>query len=315
MDYRAKILELVKQAPIQPTSLSKIINKDSLMASAMLSEMSSKGLLKISSLKVGSSPLYYSPEHPEHLLNYLTNLNDKDRQAVELLKDKKILRDSNLNPLQKVCMRNIKDFAMALDVNLGEKQEIFWKWYLVSDEEAEDIIKNLVSSVKEKPSEEKKQEKEVEEKPVFKDEVKDKPLPDKNIKEKPVPLPKVEETEQIKPVIPQKTAPPVFVDMGDLFLKKVKAFFDNNNITIHEVNTIRKKTEFDLVIEIPTPLGNLFYFCKAKNNKRISNSDLSNAFVQGQLKKLPVVFLSPGILTKPAKIFMKDLKGLTVTKL
>ena len=50
MDYRERILELVKASPVQPTSLSKIINKDSLMASAMLSEMSSKGLLKISNL-------------------------------------------------------------------------------------------------------------------------------------------------------------------------------------------------------------------------------------------------------------------------
>ena len=97
-------------------------------------------------------------------------------------------------------------------------------------------------------------------------------------------------------------------------MQKVRAFLEANNIMIHEVNTV-KKSEFDLVIEIPTAVGGLFYFCKAKNNKRISNADLSNAYVQGQLKKLPVVFLSPGELTKPARNFMKDLKGLTVTRL
>ncbi len=329
MDYRERILELVKQSPVQPTSLGKIINKDSLMASAMLSEMSSKGLLKISNLKVGSSPLYYSSEHPEHLLGYIVNLNEKDRRTAELLKEKKVLQDSSLSPLQKVCMRNIKDFALPLEVTLGEDKAVFWKWFLTSDEEAGDIIKKLLESIS-RPEPKKEVEALKEETRVQpakpktkpkKSRVKPKP---KKIEPEPEEEPEPEKETEKEPVIEykkpepmpaQRTIGPVFVDLGDPFLKKVKSFFDNNNIIIHEVNTIKKKTEFNLVIEIPTPVGNLFYFCKAKNNKRISNSDLSNAFVQGQLKKLPVVFLSPGVLTKPAVIFMKDLKGLTVTKL
>ncbi|MBD3361332.1 hypothetical protein GF358_00915 [Candidatus Woesearchaeota archaeon] len=353
MDYRERILELVRASPLQPTNLGKILGKDSLMASAMLSEMSSKGLLKISHLKVGSSPLYYSPEHPEHLLNYLQSLNEKDRKTVELLKDKKILRDSELTPLQRACARNIKDFASPLEVSNDGSKELFWKWYLTPDAEAEELIKEVLDKapikVVEKPKveesgpEKQEPEKEVEEKSVPESKREEtssengesKPEPKKMEKERPKTKlkkseikPDKEEQEPDKQEASsselrgaeqqketRKNIGPVFVDLGDPFLKKVKCFFDNNNITIHEVNTIKKKAEFNLVIEIPTPLGSLFYFCKAKNNKRISNSDLSNAFVQGQLKKLPVVFLSPGVLTKPAKIFMKDLKGLTVTKL
>lgn len=361
MDYREHILELAKASPLQPTNLGKLLGKDSLMASAMLSEMSSKGLLKISSMKVGSSPLYYSPEHPEHLLNYLQSLNEKDRQAVEFLKEKKIVRESELSPLQKVCMRNIKDFAMPLEVSSGEVKEVFWKWFLLSDGEAGELIKTIldIEPITQEVKEELKLEQiqevnpEVEEKPEthqesikeeIKEELRDIPVEPRVEPEKPKAKlkktkvkPKPVQTEQektneekeeeldkeintvpgkeIQKSEPQKTIGPVFVDMGDPFLKKIKSFFDNNQIVIHEVNTIKKKTEFDLVIEIPTPLGNLCYFCKAKNNKRISNSDLSTAFVQGQLKKIPVIFLSPGILTKPAEIFMKDLKGLTVTRL
>ncbi|MBN1645065.1 hypothetical protein JW851_03430 [Candidatus Woesearchaeota archaeon] len=326
MDYRERILELVKNSPVQPTGLGKILNKDSLMTSAMLSEMSSKGLLKISNLKIGSSPLYYSPEHPEHLLNYLQSLNEKDRKTAELLREKQVLQDSSLSPLQKVCMKNIRDFALPLEVTMGDSKEIFWKWFLLTDDEAGDLIKNLLKSVPEPDKEvvqdvsklepEKKagleKPKQKLRKPKFKTAPADKiePKAEPELTSEP-------EFEKIEKQYtePQRIIGPVFVDMGDPFLKKVKSFFDNNNITIHEVNTIKKKTEFDLVVEIPTPIGNLFYFCKAKNNKRISNSDLSSAFVQGQLKKLPVVFLSPGILSKPAITFMKDLKGLTVTKL
>jgi outer membrane biosynthesis protein TonB len=350
MDYRERILELVKASPVQPTGLGKILGKDSLMASAMLSEMSSKGLLKISKLKVGSSPLYYSADHPEHLLNYMESMNEKDKRAADLLKEKKVLQDDTLSPLQKVCMRAIKDFALPLEVTLNESKIVFWKWFLTSDEEAGELIKKIVENMSklekleepekkiEKQLEKAEPETKIEKEPEkIKEEPKIKPEKPKTKSKKSKVKSKlkkiepekeeiIEKEQETEPEIeykqseqqiqqPQRTIRPVFVDLGDPFLKKVKAFFDNNNITIHEVNTIKKKTEFDLVIEIPTPLGNLFYFCKAKNNKRISNSDLSSAFVQGQLKKLPVVFLSSGVLTKPAQIFMKDLKGLTVTKL
>lgn len=307
MDYRERILNLVKSGPVQPTNLGKVLNTNSLLASAMLSEMASKGLLKISSLKVGSSPLYYFPEHPEHLLDYMQHLNEKDRKTADLLKEKKVLRDSDLSPLQKVCARNIKDFALPLEVTIGESKEVFWKWFLLSDDDASDLIKQMLES---EPVEKETKEEKVEpkEKKVVPEKPKAKPK-----KELPEEEPVVSELQKIEE--PQQSIKPVFVDMGDPFLKKVKSFLENSSIIIHEVNTIKKKTEFDLVIEIPSPVGNLFYFCKAKNSKRISNADLSSAYVQGQLKKLPVVFLSPGMLTKPAQVFMKDLKGLTVTKL
>ena len=129
-------------------------------------------------------------------------------------------------------------------------------------------------------------------------------------------VPSVQKEEIPEPVSkPVDNSKIVLVDSGDVFLTRVRSFFDKHNISIHELTTIKKKTEFDITIEIPSPLGGLVYFCKAKNSKRISNSDLSSAYVQGQLKKLPVVFLSPGELAKPAKIFMKDLKGLTVSRL
>lgn len=320
MEYRERILNLVKSGPVQPTSLSKVLNTNSLMASAMLSEMASKGLIRISSLKIGSSPVYYSPEHPEHLLNYIDSLNEKDRKTAELLREKKIFRDSALSPLQKVCARNIKDFALPLEVTLGESKEIFWKWFLLSDDEAGILIKELLESELPK-SPEQPMSAEKEQKVEIKEE-------QKVIPEKPAVCQRKEsefeslsaagpEIERAEPrsVEVQQTVRPVFVDMGDPFFKKIKSFFEVNNIIIHEAGVVKKKAEFDLVIEIPTPLGNLFYFCKAKNNKRISNSDLSRAYVQGQLKKLPVVFLSTGVLTKPAQVFMNDLKGLTVTRL
>ena len=83
-----------------------------------------------------------------------------------------------------------------------------------------------------------------------------------------------------------------------------------------ECKTIRKKSEIDLIISVPSGVGNIEYFCKAKNKKRINHADLSSAFVQGQLKKLPVLFITTGSLTKKAKEMLgNEFKNIKINKL
>ena len=95
-------------------------------------------------------------------------------------------------------------------------------------------------------------------------------------------------------------------------MQQLLAFFTANNITVLEQVVLKKKNEYDFVVQLTSPVGQLHYYCKAKNKAKVGEADLSHAFVQGQLKKLPVLFLSPGSLTKPAQELLKELKGLTV---
>ena len=69
-----------------------------------------------------------------------------------------------------------------------------------------------------------------------------------------------------------------------------------------------------MIIKIPSVMGELEYYCKAKNKKTVNDSDLSSAVVQGQLKKLPVMFLTTGELSKKAKEFLNTelKKGLVI---
>ena len=46
--------------------------------------------------------------------------------------------------LTRVVLRNIKDFAIPLNVQNNEQKLLFWKWYLVDNTEAEEIIKSKV---------------------------------------------------------------------------------------------------------------------------------------------------------------------------
>ncbi|MEM4264005.1 MAG: hypothetical protein QW666_03890, partial [Candidatus Woesearchaeota archaeon] len=111
VDYRDKILSMAKLSPVLPVQVAKALNTNSLFASAMLSELVSKDLLKVSNIKIGSSPLYYIPELGGQLQAYADKLNAKDKKTYDLLKEKKVLREIDLDPLTRVSIKNIKDFS------------------------------------------------------------------------------------------------------------------------------------------------------------------------------------------------------------
>jgi len=272
INTKQKILELIKiKGPIIPAQISKEINSDILMSSAHLSELSSEGRVKVSNVKIGGTPLYYLPGQEPQLQNFSDNLHEKERKAYEILKEKKILRDNKLEPVIRVALREIKDFAVPLQVTYQNNKEIFWKWYLLNKEETESLIKPMLTK-KEEPIETKKIEPKKEIKPQTKEQIK------KEIKER-----------------------PLRADTTSSFLQELKSYFNRNKINIKNEQIIRKNSEIDFILEIPSTIGSLEFYCKAKNKKRINDSDLSSAYVQGQLKKLPVLFLTKGDLTKKAK--------------
>ena len=86
---------------------------------------------------------------------------------------------------------------------------------------------------------------------------------------------------------------------------------------MQDYEVIRKKSEIDFIIKVPSVVGTLDYYCKAKNKKRVSDGDLSAAFVQGQLKKLPVLMVITGELTKKAQELLNTefKNGLVVKKI
>ena len=148
MEYREQILALAQTQPLLPNTVAKALNTNSILAGAMLSEMCSKGLLKTSSLKVGGSPLYLIPGKEEQLLNHIQNLNEKDRKTVLRLQEEKVIRETETDPLTRVSLATVKDFAKPLTVSYEGKEETFWKWFTLSDKEAEEHIRQKLEPVK-----------------------------------------------------------------------------------------------------------------------------------------------------------------------
>jgi len=286
---QSQVLGLIKiKGPVVPMQIAKEIKRDSLMTSAILSQLVDTKKLKISKLKVGGSPLYYLEGQEQRLQSYVKHLDEKDRKTVEILREKAILQDDKQTPLMRFSLRTIKDFAVPLYVTIPNQKLLFWKWYLLPNKEAESMIKDVLGLNKPQPE------------PIQE-------LPEKKLE----PIKKEIDIPKVKQEIKKKTTPK---EISTDFLKSIKSFFDEGNIVITNTTKI-KKSEFDFEIQISTPLGKLPYYCKAIGKARINEKDISEAYVQSQLKKLPGILLITGKPTKKALEMISQFKGIIIKQL
>jgi hypothetical protein len=309
-----------------------------LFASALLSELVDNKTLKLSNTKIGGSPVYYVSGQEEKLQVLRDKLNDKQQRAFDMLKQAKIMRDTELEPVIRVSLRDIKDFAKPLNVTWNGLTELFWKWYLTPDIEAEGIIKEKLSKLqvvekKELPKPQDVQQqlsqierdlKKLEEeraKPierVVKEEIVRKEVVEakKIEEEKPKKQRKVKEVTEhpVQQELEQKQE--IFADNSDAFMVKSFEFFKQNKIEVNELKQIKKNNEFEGVVTIPNVIGKSTYFCKAKNKQKISDADLSLLYVQSQMKKMPVLLITTGEVSKKAQDLLdKEFKNITIKKI
>ena len=297
---KEKIMQVLKiRGPLLPIDIAKALNTNSIMAGALLSELVSNKRVKISHLKVGGSPLYYVEGQEHKLQNYPSSLKGPEKDAFKLLKERKLLKDSELQPAIRVALRNIKDFAKPIEITMNSHKELFWKWYLTKNEDLQALLspKKEPESQKEEVKQEQRGEpKEVKEEPKRK--VEAEPKEEKIERE-----PREEIKEEIKE---EKKEPQKDVSSQDQnsFSEKISQFFHKNNISIISQKIIRS-TEIEYQVLLPSAVGKILYYVVAKSKKKCTDADLSQAYVKGEMNKLPVLFVHTGDLTKKAKEMLK----------
>ena len=127
---KEKILRILRiRGPSLPVHVAKELGISMLFSSAFLSELLSEKQIKISYLRVGSSPVYFLPGQESGLERYSQHLKSKEKEAFLLLKEKKFLKDDQQPPAIRVAIRSINDFAIPF--KRGE--EIFWRYFTVSE--------------------------------------------------------------------------------------------------------------------------------------------------------------------------------------
>src|SRR3989344_3250741 len=103
---KEKILNFVKtNGPITPTNAVKAVNENVLLVSAILSELVASKLIKISSAKIGTSPLYYAQGQESKLQMLYPYLPAKERELYDILKKNRVLIDKTTEPAYRVALR------------------------------------------------------------------------------------------------------------------------------------------------------------------------------------------------------------------
>ena len=285
---KEKIISIIRESgPSYPARLSRATGISSLFISAFLAELVSERRLKLSDMKIGSSPLYYIEGQEEQLEKFIEHLNPKEKEALHILKQKQILEDEKQTPAVRVALRKIKDFAFPIQTKIDGETRLFWRFFLLPENELKQKIQELIS---EKPQTQKPKPQEAPEKKQAQEE-------EKQSQEI--------ESPQEKPKPKTKPKQPINSD----FANSIREYLSAKDIEVLE-DVLEKKKEFFAKIRTDTLLGKQEYYLVSKDKKKINTNDLTIALQQAQTEKMPALIISPGELDKKAKSYLQEWRNL-----
>lgn len=301
MDLKKRIIDYVKdKGPVIPIHLSKETGCTTIFAGAILSEMIAQKLVKVTSAKIGSSPLYYCPGQEGKIISLREYLSQRPKQAFDLIKEHKILHDRSCEPWQRVALREIKDFAMPIYIQINGEQEIFWRWYLLPEEDAVKEIKNVLEQ------EEKKQDPKTE-LPIIEEKKEEIQKELETIKKEIIEVPALEKS---KPKRKKEKKD------SDKFYKDILKMFSDKKIEIVEQKILKPGKEFNFMINVPSNVGIISFLAIARDKKKVNDADITMAFSEGLNLKMPVMYLSQGELNKKAAKYLEtQMKGVLFKKI
>ena len=116
--------------------------------------------------------------------------------------------------------------------------------------------------------------------------------------------------EEKKPTVMQKIKDKIIRKkkkvVEDEFSPVVNVFFESLRIIIRNKEIVRKNSEIDYSVKVPSAVGHITYFCKAKSKNRCDEKDISAAYMEAQTKKLPLLFLYTNEITKKAEEMLES---------
>lgn len=314
---------LQRKGPSLPISIAKELGISSLFVSAFLSELVDSKRVKISNLKVGGSPLYFLGGQEKSLENFYNFFHPTEASTFLLLREKKILRDLEQQPAIRVALRAIKDFA----VGFNYKNEIFWKFYNVSDSEINEFLKAFKFIEKPKPVEKVLQvQRPLENQGLLESQRQQIEIQRKQIdvqRSLAVPvvytIKNVSKTAQVSHAVKKIKARKELNEVGENpliipekpkkqkpkseFVLNVIDFINGNGLKVVEEKSYKQK-EYNFVIQIKSELGSINFLACAKDKKTISEVDLKKLLSEAQKISLPAFLLYNGEISKKGLDFL-----------
>ena len=298
-ELKEKIISTIEsKGPVLPIQISKETGMSTIFSSAFLSELYNEKKIKMSHLRVGSSPVYFIEGQEPQLEKFSNYLKSKEKEAFQILKENKFLEDSKLHPAIRVALREIKDFAIPFK----KDEEIFWKFFTISDDE---IRKILEEPEKQEELEKRKEiiSQDKKEKIIEKNENEKKTLDifDKEPPKKKEPVKKVAKKTTTKPRAKKTTT-----KKDENFFNKIKEHLANQKIEIIDIINF-KNDEAKIKIKKENTEELLFVF----NKKKITEKEILKSNKEASEMELKYTLLSFGEITKKLNDFIDAIKNLS----
>ena len=129
------IAHIKEKGPSLPAVIASSLRVQPLFISAFLSELYREEKVLMSHLKVGTSSLYLLSGQEKQLENFIQHLNAREREAFHLVKQKKVVKESDMTPAVRVAVKDIKDFARP-ESNGTETQWV----YIFAEPEEQKVV-------------------------------------------------------------------------------------------------------------------------------------------------------------------------------
>ncbi|MFP4119184.1 MAG: hypothetical protein ACLFTH_03965 [Candidatus Woesearchaeota archaeon] len=347
------IISLLKnKGPLVPAEIKSKVGGDTIIVGAILSEQTSKGVIKVSYLKKGGSPFYYLPGQEKQLENHKELLDTKDQQTLEMLKERKVVQDASQELFYRVSLRRLKDFAKELKANTVYGELLFWRYHQVSEQEAIEILRKRygkredtvsaeahttpqeTSAPQDKPSQPNSKEQSTrtqEQEPSQAFEGTTTPTEEyrtqhaQQTRERERKTGTKETSTESSPRKDYSQASRTARASGTqkelsnqefestAFYEKAIDYFSRKNIKVLSQAQVAKNREYEFLILVRTDVGKLKMFSRAKSKKKLNEGDVAPALLKAKTKELPCLFLTDGEFTKKSKRLMNtEYKGLLI---
>ncbi|MBU2562709.1 MAG: hypothetical protein KKF68_03550 [Nanoarchaeota archaeon] len=223
LETKEKILFFLRRnGPSLPVHIAKEIEQSILFTSAFLSELLSEKKIRLSNMRVGSSPIYFLSGQESLLEKYSIHLKSKEKDAFILLKEEKFLIDKEQVPAIRVALREIKDFAIPFK----KSENLVWRYLKIPESEFKGKIIQISTNTKKEKLKEVEETKEI---PI------EKPF---NVKKKTV--------KKKKP--PQKNNEKFFNRVKEFLLKERIELIDIKNFSKNELSLIVKEEGKEILL-------------------------------------------------------------------
>jgi hypothetical protein len=270
------LLNIQGNGPSYPAKIAREMNLAPLFISAFMSELVNEQKLKMSSMKVGSSPLYVFPGQENKLENFTNYLGSKEKETWIKLKESKILKDQDQDPATRVALQNIKDFAVPFILTKQDQPTKYWRYFTISEDEVLKIIEPKTKKKEETPAVREQDNSQIAREPQKK------PLKKKVLKE-------------------------------SAYLEKIKNYFASQNAELAEIKPLKAR-EYQALTTFQTALGKQKYLVLIKEKKRLTEEDIALSIHKAQTEKAPVLILTPGTLDKEAQTLSESWQDLVKIK-